>query len=217
MRLLLCSVLLSSLACRTTPAPEDGVGDAAILDAASPDAASPDAAIPDATSPDATTPDASADDLSSIYYVVRHAERDVGEDPPINEEGERRSAALAALLADRGVDEIVVTFFLRNQQTAAPLAAQTGAPIVEAPPRMTAAWPDFGAAVAAWQLGRERPGTTTVMIGHSGGYNNQLLRALGVEETIRERYQDLVIVTRRAGQPTTWEITEYGGPSSLDP
>lgn len=162
-------------------------------------------------------PDASADDLSSIYYVVRHAERDVGEDPPINEEGERRSAALAALLADRGVDEIVVTFFLRNQQTAAPLAAQTGAPIVEAPPRMTAAWPDFGAAVAAWQLGRERPGTTTVMIGHSGGYNNQLLRALGVEETIRERYQDLVIVTRRAGQPTTWEITEYGGPSSLDP
>lgn len=199
-------------ACRSS-APEDALGDATIPDATL-DAALPDAVTPDA--PDASAPDASSDGQPSIYYVVRHAERDPGDDPPINEEGERRAAQLAVLLADRGVDEIVVTYFLRNRQSAAPLAEQTGAPVVEAPPRMTGPWADFGAAVAAWQLARERPGTTTVMIGHSGGYNNQLLRALGVEDTIRERYQDLVIVTRRVGQPTTWEISEYGGPSSLD-
>ena len=154
----------------------------------------------------------------TTYYVIRHTERDPGLDPPINAEGQARAERLATLLGATGFDEIVVTSFLRNQQSAMPLAERTGAPVTVAPISMTASWSEFGAEVAAWQRAREVPGSTVLMIGHSGGYNDALLRGLGVEGvTILERYQDLVIVVREPDGDVRTSVLEYGGPSSLDP
>ena len=154
----------------------------------------------------------------TIYYVIRHTERDPGLDPPINAEGQARAERLATLLGATGFDEIVVTSFLRNQQSAAPLAERTGTPVTVAPFSMTTSWADFGSEVAAWQRTREVPGTTVLLIGHWGGYNDALIRGLGAEGvTILERYQDLVIVVREADGLVRTSVLEYGGLSSLDP
>ncbi len=183
----------------------------AVLDAG----AALDAAVHDAASrPDA---DPAPTGRRTVYFVIRHTERDPGLDPPINAEGEARAERLASLLGATGFDEIVVTSFLRNRQSAAPVAERSGAPVTVAPITMTT-WPEFGAEVAAWQRAREVPGSTILMIGHSGGYNNALLRGLGVEGvTIAERYQDLVLVVREPDGTARASVLEYGGPSSLDP
>lgn len=151
----------------------------------------------------------------TVYYIVRHTERDPGENPPINAEGQARARRLAEVLGNAGFDEIVVTSFLRNRQSAEPIAAETGVPVTVAPIAMRT-WPEFGAEVAAWQRAREAPGSTVLMIGHSGGYNNALLRGLGASVVIPERYQDLVIVVREPDGRVRSAVLEYGGRSSLD-
>jgi phosphohistidine phosphatase SixA len=186
---------------------DGGVDAGSVLDAGEEPDAGPG---PDAGPPPSGRP--------TTYYVIRHTERDPGLDPPINAEGQARAERLATLLGATGFEEIVVTSFLRNQQSAAPLAERAGAPVTVAPISMTASWVDFGTEVAAWQRAREVPGSTVLMIGHSGGYNNALLRGLGVEGvTILERYQDLVIVVREPDGTVRASVLEYGGPSSLDP
>ncbi|MCU0676209.1 MAG: histidine phosphatase family protein [Myxococcota bacterium] len=198
--------------------PPEPDGGAVALDAGAFDAGSVDAGDerPDAAPrPDAGPPPSGR---PTTYYVIRHTERDPGLDPPINAEGQARAERLATLLGATGFDEIVVTSFLRNQQSAAPLAERTGTPVTVAPISMTSSWAEFGSEVAAWQRDREVPGSTVLMIGHSGGYNAALLRGLGAEGvTILERYQDLVIVVREPDGSVRSSVLEYGGPSSLDP
>jgi hypothetical protein len=65
---------------------------------------------------------------TTTVIIVRHAERNTGEDPPLNPEGEARAQALASALSIAGVTGIFTTPYLRNQQTAVPLAAATAAP-----------------------------------------------------------------------------------------
>lgn len=165
--------------------------------------------------------DASAEGTSgvrpTVYYVVRHAERDPGADPPINDEGVVRAERLADSLEEAGVDEIVTTEFIRGQQTGEPLSERTGAPITVAPfERET--WPSFATNVAAWQREREVPGSTYLMIGHSGGYNTTLLDGLGAPEsgTLAEAYQDMVILIRESDGSVRLSVLQYGGESSLD-
>jgi len=173
---------------------------------------------PDAgTNPDAgLTPDTTQ---PTIYYVVRHAERDIGDDPPLNEEGFERAERRADALEQAGIDEIVTTRFLRGQQTGQPLSDRTGVPIAIAPFEWTS-WPEFALDVSAWQLEREVPGTTYLMIGHSSTYNTTLLTELGAppsEEPLAERFQDLVIMIREPDGAVRLSVLQYGGESSLDP
>lgn len=166
---------------------------------------------------DDETPPGPQTERGTTYYVVRHTERDPGEDPPINEEGEARAERLADALEDAGIDEIVTTLFIRGQQSGEPLSDRTGAPIVVAPFERTT-WPDTARNVAAWQIEREVAGATYLMIGHAGGYNTTLLQELGapIVGTLAERYQDLVILVREPDGSTRLSILQYGGPSSLD-
>lgn len=154
----------------------------------------------------------------TVYYVIRHTERDPGTDPPINAEGEARAERLADALEQAGIDEIVTTTFIRGQQSGAPLANRTGVPITVAPIPPTS-WPAFGTAVGEWQRAREIPGRTYLLIGHSGGYNTALLRTLGGPsgDTLGERYQDLVLLVREPNGVVRLARLQYGGASSLDP
>ncbi len=158
-------------------------------------------------------------DGATVYYIVRHTERDPGPNPPINPEGEIRAQALAERLADAGIDEIVTTDFIRGQQSGAPLAERLGQEITVAPFSMDASWPAFAMAVGGWQRDREVAGTTYLMIGHSGGYNSTLMGELGatVAAGTGERYEDLVILVRAMDGTVTVTEELYGGPSSLDP
>ncbi len=175
----------------------------------------------DAAAPGDATMDATGDGAGAgptVYYVVRHTERDPGVDPPINAEGEVRAVALADRLEDAGIDEIITTQFIRGSQSATPLAERLGLTITVAPFEWMS-WTSFAEDISAWQVEREVPGQTYLMIGHSGGYNSTLLRGLGAtfDGTQAERYQELVILTRQPDGTVTFDSELYGGPSSLDP
>jgi phosphohistidine phosphatase SixA len=154
----------------------------------------------------------------TVYYVVRHAERDAGVDPPLNDEGRARAERLADALEKAGVDEIIATEFIRTQETGEPLADRTDAPITVSPVEWTN-WPDFGTEIASWQRAREVPGATYLMIGHSSGYNTALLEGLGAPPsgTLAEKYQDMVILMRESDGSVRLSVLQYGGASSLDP
>lgn len=166
-----------------------------------------------------TTSDAAVSGEATTYYVVRHTERDPGLDPPINAEGEVRAVALADRLEDAGIDEIVTTEFIRGQQSGQPLADRLGQTITVAPFTMDASWTDFATAVGGWQRDREIAGQTTLMIGHSGGYNTTLLNRLGADLSTAtgERYEELVILVREPDGTVSVTVETYGGEISLDP
>lgn len=68
-------------------------------------------------------------------YLVRHAEKQAGEDPSLTAAGEARAAELADLLVDQGLAQIHSTNYKRTLETAAPLAARTGLEVVLYDPR----------------------------------------------------------------------------------
>lgn len=70
---------------------------------------------------------------TTMVMVVRHAEAGAGDDPLLSAEGEARAQRLAALMTTAqgfAPDGIVVSGLRRTQETARPLAAALGVPVV---------------------------------------------------------------------------------------
>jgi broad specificity phosphatase PhoE len=62
----------------------------------------------------------------SIVYLVRHAEKNAGEDPQLTAIGQARAATLATILGRASVGAIYSTPTVRTMATAQPLARATG-------------------------------------------------------------------------------------------
>ncbi|OAV45412.1 histidine phosphatase family protein [Lewinella sp. 4G2] len=62
----------------------------------------------------------------TTFYLVRHAEKQDGEDPALTDEGTERAARLATILADKDIKAVYSTATKRTQMTAAPTAAAYG-------------------------------------------------------------------------------------------
>lgn len=75
------------------------------------------------TEPSSPEPTASA---THEIYLVRHAEKQGGDDPALTPDGTARAVLLAELLADKGLTRIHSTNYKRTLETAAPIAALTG-------------------------------------------------------------------------------------------
>ncbi len=73
----------------------------------------------------------------TTVYLVRHAERDPGIDPPLNEAGRERALALKTVLADSGIGIICCPNLIRNIQTAEPLAEAENIRIMVLPDSLT--------------------------------------------------------------------------------
>lgn len=89
--------------------------------------ATPAAARPTADGPRAAA--AAGDSTLCTLYIVRHAEKNTimaGNDPPLTGAGLARARALLHTLGDAGIRAIYVTPWLRNRQTALPLATALG-------------------------------------------------------------------------------------------
>lgn len=65
----------------------------------------------------------------TTVYLVRHAEKQKGEDPSLTNAGHLRADALASELSGAGLDYIHSSYYARTRETAAPIAALTGLPI----------------------------------------------------------------------------------------
>lgn len=59
-------------------------------------------------------------------YLVRHGEKLAGQDPELSPRGQERARHVAAILRRAGITAIFSSKTVRTQQTAAPLAQQTG-------------------------------------------------------------------------------------------
>ena len=58
-------------------------------------------------------------------YLVRHAEKQTGDNPALTDAGKARAETLAELLSDKGLTEIYSTDYKRTLQTAAPIAERS--------------------------------------------------------------------------------------------
>lgn len=147
-----------------------------------------------------------------VIFVVRHAERAaandpnaskrmMADDPPLSPAGQTRAARLAAMLASAGVQRIYTTEFQRSRQTAAPLADKLKLKPVMAPAK------DPAPLVA--QL-RQAQGNVLV-VGHANTIPD-LFKKLGVKDDIKiadDQYDDLFVVIRRVGGPSTLIHLKY--------
>ena len=70
-----------------------------------------------------------ADPAVTKIYLVRHAEKDDGEDPDLTDAGRERATRLSQLLAEENILAVYSTNFRRTRQTATPTADLHGLPV----------------------------------------------------------------------------------------
>lgn len=140
-------------------------------------------------------------------FLVRHAEKQSGQDPALTDEGSLRADALADLLEDAGIEHIHSSDYQRTRDTAAPLAARLDLPVQLYDPRNLAAM--------AARLREE--GGRHLVVGHSNT-TPPLVEALGgnggtpiYEPT---EYDRLYLVTM-TGDETHTILLRYGARSPL--
>ena len=138
----------------------------------------------------------------TTIYLVRHAEKQAGDDPSLTLVGQARAEILAQELQDAGLTAIWSTDTKRTRETARPTARATGLPVqIYDPSRLDA---------FAKQL-KAAPGAVLV-VGHSNT-TPQLVKALGgkpgtpIDEAIE--YDQLYVVTVTRGRAKS-ELRRYG-------
>jgi hypothetical protein len=171
-----------------------------------------------------TPPIVSKPGTTTTIILVRHAERDPGLDPPLNAEGFVRASRLAQALGENGVTAIYATDYLRNRQTAEPLATRLGLTVGLIAVAELANTQALAAKLATEFL-EKHAGGVVLLIGNVGapilgqrGILEDMYRLFGGLEGAPNRYQDLTImVVPEAGKGAPNIIrSTYGGVSSLD-
>jgi hypothetical protein len=165
----------------------------------------------------------SPEGTTTTIIIVRHAERDDGLDPPLNEEGLVRAQALADELADAGVTAIFYPNFVRNAQTAAPLADLVS-PTIRTYSATEVADTKALANNFVDEVVADHAGGVVLWIGNTGpaiegvqeGNLQEIFYRLGGTGVTPTKYVSLyTIVLTDSAAPQITRGT-YGGPSSLD-
>lgn len=68
-------------------------------------------------------------------YLVRHAEKEYGDNPPLSPAGRKRADALAKRMSNTGLEKIYSTNYERTLKTAEPAARQRGLIVEQYDPR----------------------------------------------------------------------------------
>ena len=135
------------------------------------------------------------DGTETVVYLVRHAEKEPGDDPALTAEGRDRAAALAEILAGEGVDRILSSDTRRTRETAAPLAERLGLDVEIYDPH------DLAELVTRL---REASGETLLVVGHSNT-TPEAVRLLGgdpVSPMPDDEYDRLYRVELPSGRTT---------------
>lgn len=92
-------------------------------------------------------------------FLVRHAEKESGDNPALTAEGQQRALQLADLLEAVELDAVFSTKYRRTELTADPVAVSKGLPVMDYDPRDLPAF--------AKKLQKEFQGKTVLVVGHS--------------------------------------------------
>lgn len=158
----------------------------------------------------ADLPVMSAKPAPSVYYLVRHAEKDLSEtankkDPVLTQAGKERAKALEKRLSTLSIDGIYSTDYARTRDTALPLSRAVGVPLTLY---------DASDLPAFAETMRSKHGTF-VIVGHSNT-TPQLAALLGGEagEPIVEMGEnDRLYILRQTDSGMDTTISRYGKPS----
>lgn len=142
----------------------------------------------------------------SVIYLVRHAEKEKGNDPVLTSDGKRRAGELARVLKKKKIKHIYVTQYLRTQMTADSLRIQLAIDTVHYHADTT------GNSLLEEIKAHQDAGKNLLIIGHSNTLP-VLLKKLGVQQPIREiadnEFDNLFIVQYKKGKATL-SIKKYG-------
>lgn len=156
----------------------------------------------------------SAQQASTVVVVVRHADKDTipKADPPLTAAGVVRAKALAAAVADAGVEAIITTELLRSRETARPLAEARRLTPITVPHGSDIA--QHAQAVAA--AVRKLRGKTVLVVGH-GETVGPIIQALGgpaIPEVCGYEYSNLyTLVLDEHDRAVRLIHSLYGAPS----
>ena len=137
-------------------------------------------------------------------YLVRHAEKQAGDDPSLTSDGAARAALLADTLREAGIIRIYSTDYARTRETAAPIAEAVSVPVTLYDPSDL---PAFAERLSA------EPGIALV-VGHSNT-TPAFVEILGGEPgpAINEAAEyDRLYVVRIRGDQVDTELRRYGAP-----
>jgi broad specificity phosphatase PhoE len=158
----------------------------------------------------------SAQQASTVVIVVRHADKDTipKADPPLTAAGVARAKALAAAVADAGVEAIITTELLRSRETARPLAEARRLTTTTVPHGSDIA--EHAQAVAA--AVRKLHGKTVLVVGH-GETVGPIIQALGgpaIPEVCAYEYSNLYTLVLDENDKAVRMIhSSYGAPSPV--
>ncbi|MBY0425147.1 MAG: histidine phosphatase family protein [Cytophagales bacterium] len=144
----------------------------------------------------------------TVVFLVRHAEQDkeIREDPPLNDQGKARAILLASLLSKTPINHVYSTEFKR--------AKETTQPIVE---KYKAEWIKYDLKDDEKQLFsnilQNYRGKNVLLIGHSGNIVellNAATQSSRFDESAIDGFSDLYILTFVGDNPAIVHRLRYG-------
>lgn len=148
--------------------------------------------------------------MPTVVLLVRHAEKEAGEDPWLSPAGKARAQVLAHVAGGTAARAVYATPYRRTQQTAQPVARHLGLAVTVR---------DAGEKQAqsfVRELLRTHAGQTVLVVGHSNTLP-ALVEALTGERLTPiadDEYDRLLVVTRPAEGPAHLLTLRYGAPSA---
>jgi broad specificity phosphatase PhoE len=154
---------------------------------------------------------ASAQSRATVVILVRHGEKGTtpAADPPLTDAGIARARALAAALANTGVQAVITTELVRTRETARPLVEAKGVS-----PETVHSGPRDAHATAVADAVRAHAGQTVVVVGHSNTIP-AIIAALGgpkLPDICDTQYSNMYVLVLRDGKADLI-VSSYGAPS----
>lgn len=137
-------------------------------------------------------------------YLVRHAEKQAGDDPSLTPAGAMRAALLAETLRDTGIVRIYSTDYARTRETAAPVAKAAAVSVTLYDPSDLPAFASQLKAESGIVLVVGHSNTTPALVEFLGGEP-------GTDIDEPAEYDRLYVISMRGDQVET-ELRRYGAP-----
>jgi len=137
-------------------------------------------------------------------YLVRHAEKQAGDDPSLTPAGAMRADVLAETLGDAGIVRIYSTDYARTRETVAPIAETVSVPVTLYDPSDLPAFADKLKETSGIVLVVGHSNTTPALVEFLGGEP-------GTDIDEAAEYDRLYVV-RMQGDHVETELRRYGAP-----